>query len=161
LIYNQLPENNKHYNEFLDNIKRGRILDKRMKELLELMPKDCHPMDVLRSSVSFYGQLVNPPYENRKDMIPQEQLWCSQLIGAIPSIINYWYHYHHHNGIRIETKHDGKVSEHFLDLLHLDNKTKLNKNHYKTMDVGLILYAEHEFNASTFSARVTSSTCSD
>lgn len=57
--------------------------------------------------------------------------------------------------------HDGKVANHFLDLLHLEEKVNLTKLHYKTMDVSLILYAEHEFNASTFSARVTASTNSD
>jgi len=77
-------------------------------------------------------------------MIPTEQQWCTNLLGVVPSIINYWYHYHYFNKRKIDTNHTGKIANHFLDLLHQDTKNNLTPLHYKTMDVSLVLYAEHE-----------------
>ncbi len=123
-----------------------------LKDVLHLMPKETHPMDVLRTATSFLGTI-----EPETDFSEQEKI-ADRLLALFPGILCYWYQYHFN-----QRKIDGQSSErsiggHFLALLHGEAPTELVRD---MMNVSLILYAEHEFNASTFAARVTAATLSD
>ncbi|HLB57375.1 MAG TPA: 2-methylcitrate synthase [Gammaproteobacteria bacterium] len=123
-----------------------------LKSVLEIIPADTHPMDVLRTATSMLGTLEP---ESRQRI--QEDI-ADRLIACTPGILMYWYHFHK-NGKRINTQSDEPLlASHFLYLLHGKKPVELDT---QTMNVSLILYAEHEFNASTFAARVTASTLSD
>ena len=129
-----------------------RELPQQLKEVLERIPRTAHPMDVMRTGCSMLGNL-----EPEVDFDQQQEV-SDRLLAALPSIINYWYRYSH-DGERIDTDSDeDTVGGHFLRLLHGKTPSEL---HRRVMDVSLILYAEHEFNASTFTARVCASTLSD
>ena len=109
-------------------------------------------MDVLRTGCSVLGNL-----EQEEDFLNQTD-HADRMLSAFPSIINYWYQFSHH-GKRIDTEtDDDTIGGHFLHLLHGKKPSQLHK---QVMSVSLILYAEHEFNASTFAARVCASTLSD
>ena len=151
ILYGELPNETK-----LDTYKRKlkglRALPAALKEVLERIPRDSHPMDVMRTGCSMLGNL-----EPEGDFKRQHEV-SDRLIGALPSIINYWYRFSH-DGVRIETAtDDDSVAGHFLHMLLGKKPSEL---HQRVMDVSLILYAEHEFNASTFTARVCASTLSD
>lgn len=129
-----------------------RALPVELKDVLERIPASAHPMDVLRTGCSMLGNL-----EPEGDFSREREV-ADRLVGALPSIINYWYRFSH-DGKRIETEtDDASVAGHFLHMLHDESPTEM---HQRVMDVSLILYAEHEFNASTFTARVCASTLSD
>lgn len=129
-----------------------RGLPEALKDVLERIPKDAHPMDVLRTGSSMLGNL-----EMEADFSEQQQV-TERMLACFPSIICYWYRYSH-DGVRINVEtDDDSIGGHFLHLLHGE---KPNALHEKVMHVSLILYAEHEFNASTFTARVCASTLSD
>lgn len=129
-----------------------RALPTALKEVLERIPASTHPMDVMRTGCSMLGNL-----EPEEDFSQQYEV-ADRLVGALPSVINYWYRFSH-DGERIETETDDEtVAGHFLHMLHGKAPSDL---HRRVMDVSLILYAEHEFNASTFTARVCASTLSD
>ncbi|MFW2331089.1 MAG: bifunctional 2-methylcitrate synthase/citrate synthase [Nitrospinota bacterium] len=137
---------------YKNKLKGLRTLPDPLKVVLEQFPKTAHPMDVIRSGCSALGILE--PEEN----FSQQYDKTDRMLAIFPSIVNYWYHYSN-NGKRIETEtDDDTVGSHFLSLLHGRKPTELEE---KVMNVSLILYAEHEFNASTFSARLTASTLSD
>jgi 2-methylcitrate synthase len=123
-----------------------------LRSALELIPAEAHPMDVMRTGCSMLGVLeTEESFEEQRDVI-------DRLLACFPSIINYWYRFSH-EGVRIETAtDDDSIAGHFLHLLHGKKPSEL---HERVMDVSLILYAEHEFNASTFTARVCASTLSD
>lgn len=109
-------------------------------------------MDVMRTGCSMLGNI-----EPETDF-SQQQDAADRLLGAFPSIICYWYKFSH-EGVRIETEtDDDSIGGHFLHMLHGKKPSDL---HARVMDVSLILYAEHEFNASTFTGRVVASTLSD
>lgn len=133
-------------------LKSMRGLPDSLKEVLERIPASAHPMDVLRTGCSFLGNIEpEDGFENQQDI-------ADRLLAAFPSMITYWYRYSH-DGVRIETESDEDgIGAHFLKLLHGESPSDL---HARVMDVSLILYAEHEFNASTFTARVCASTLSD
>ncbi|KFZ36761.1 methylcitrate synthase [Shewanella mangrovi] len=137
---------------YKSQLKAMRGLPQALKEVLERIPASAHPMDVMRTGCSMLGNLEP---ENSFD----EQLHVAdRLLAAFPSIICYWYRFSH-DGVRIETEtDDDEIGAHFLHLLHGKAPSPL---HAKVMSVSLILYAEHEFNASTFTARVCASTLSD
>jgi 2-methylcitrate synthase len=123
-----------------------------LKEVLERIPASAHPMDVLRTGVSFLGNLeIENDFSEQKDA-------ADRLIAVLPGIVCYWYRYSH-DGVQVdlETGADS-IGGHFLQLLHDERPSAL---HEQVMHVSLILYAEHEFNASTFNARVCASTLSD
>ncbi len=123
-----------------------------LKSVLELIPKDAHPMDVLRTGVSMLGNLeTETDFDQGKDH-------ADRLIATLPGILCYWYRFSH-DGVRVdlETGED-TIAGQFLHLLHGQEPSDL---HRRVMQVSLILYAEHEFNASTFTARVCASTLSD
>ena len=123
-----------------------------LRSVLEQIPKDAHPMDVLRTGCSFLGNI-----EPELDFESQQDC-ADRLLAICPSIIAYWYRFSHDN-VRIDTDTgEVGVGAHFLHMLHDASPSELFA---RVMDVSLILYAEHEFNASTFTARVCASTLSD
>lgn len=133
-------------------LKGLRGLPQALKEVLERIPANTHPMDVMRTACSFLGNLE--PEVN----FGQQADMADRLLAVFPSIICYWYRFSH-DGVRIDTKtDDDSIGAHFLHLLHGKRPSEL---HERVMHVSLILYAEHEFNASTFTARVCASTLSD
>ena len=109
-------------------------------------------MDVMRTGCSMLGNLEpENGFEHQLEI-------ADRLLAALPSIINYWYRFSH-DGLRIDTETtDASIAGHFLHLLHGKAPSEMQQ---RVMDVSLILYAEHEFNASTFTARVCASTLSD
>ena len=123
-----------------------------LREVLERIPASAHPMDVMRTGCSMLGNL-----EPEGDFDNQQSV-ADRLLGALPSIINYWYRFSH-DGVRIDTDTgEDSIAGHFLATLRGESPSDLFR---RVMDVSLILYAEHEFNASTFTARVCASTLSD
>jgi 2-methylcitrate synthase len=133
-------------------LKGLRGLPKALKEVLERIPAAAHPMDVLRTGCSFLGNI-----EPEADF-SQQQDATDRMLAVFPSIICYWYRFSHDN-LRIDTEtDDDSIGAHFL---HMLRGGKPNALHERVMNVSLILYAEHEFNASTFTARVCASTLSD
>jgi 2-methylcitrate synthase len=151
LIHNNLPTSSEleAYQQKLISL---RNLPNALKIILEKIPVTAHPMDVLRTGCSFLGTL-------EPEVSPDEpQSIADRLIACVPSMLLYWYHFHQ-EGVQIQTQSDEKtVAGYFLHLLH---GKKPDAERRRAVDVSLILYAEHEFNASTFSARVTTSTESD
>jgi 2-methylcitrate synthase len=151
LAYGKLP-NQAELDGYIAKLKTLRGLPEALKTVLENIPADAHPMDVIRTGCSMLGNL-----EEEKDF--SEQLdKIDRMIAVFPSIICYWYRFSH-DGVRIETETDDEsVGAHFL---HMLRDEKPNELHEQVMNVSLILYAEHEFNASTFAGRVCASTLSD
>lgn len=137
---------------FISELNKLRSLPNVLMDVLEQIPANTHPMDVLRTGCSVLGNL-----EPEESFSQQEQI-AKRLLAVFPAMMLYWHHFHT-SGKRIETD-SGEVSlaAYFLHLLHGKSPDKLSE---KTVDVSLILYAEHEFNASTFAARVTAATLSD
>mmetsp|Transcript_32517 Transcript_32517/g.28535 ORF Transcript_32517/g.28535 Transcript_32517/m.28535 type:complete len:389 (+) Transcript_32517:33-1199(+) len=131
-----------------------------IRRILELTPKNCHPMDVLKTTCSVLGTL----YPEKDITDTQEMLDISdRLLAIFPSAIAYHYNYHF-NGIIIDTKALSKndsIANHFLRLLHSANPSLINDEMVRCIDVSMICYAEHGFAASTFASRVTTSTLSD
>ena len=151
ILYGALP-NQKQLSAYKTKLKGLRGLPKTLKDLLERIPKSTHPMDVMRTGCSILGNL-----EPEVDFSGQHDA-ADRLLATLPSIINYWYRYSH-DGKRIETETDeDSLAGHFLYMLLGKRPSELQQ---RVMDVSLILYAEHEFNASTFTARVCASTLSD
>ena len=133
-------------------LKGLRGLPDALKEVLERIPASAHPMDVMRTGCSMLGNLEpEGDFENQQSV-------ADRLLGTLPSIVNYWYRYSH-DGVRVETETDeDSLGGHFLATLTDGSPKPLFE---RVLDVSLILYAEHEFNASTFTARVCASTLSD
>ena len=133
-------------------LKGLRQLPPPLREVLERIPASAHPMDVMRTGCSMLGNL-----ETETDFSQQRDV-ADRLLAVLPSIITYWWRYAR-EGVRIDTDSDAdSIGGHFLQLLHGRAPSAL---HEQVMNVSLILYAEHEFNASTFTARVCASTLSD
>ena len=151
LLYGNLPTQSE-LDAYQTKLKILRGLPQPLKEVLERIPAAAHPMDVLRTGCSMLGNLeTEMSFDEENDQ-------ADRMLAAFPSIINYWYRFTHDN-VRIETEtDDDTIGGHFL---HLLKGEKPNELHTKVMNVSLILYAEHEFNASTFTARVCASTLSD
>lgn len=151
IFYGELP-NRQQLADYQRCLQSLRGLPAALKEVLERIPADSHPMDVMRTGCSMLGNL-----ETEKDFSQQQDV-ANRLLAAFPSIICYWYRFSH-DDVRIETEtDDATIGAHFLHLLHGKKPSAL---HEQVMNVSLILYAEHEFNASTFTARVCASTLSD
>ena len=126
-----------------------------LRSALELLPRASHPMDVLRTGVSVLGCL-EPEHPEHAPAAAREL--SDRLMACLPSMLCYWYHYSH-SGRRIEVEtDDDSIAAHFLHLLHGTPPSAL---WVRAMHTSLILYAEHEFNASTFTARVIAGTGSD
>ena len=151
LLHGKLP-NRAQLNAYVARIKANRGLTDELKSVLEMVPADAHPMDVLRTGVSFLGNI-----EPERDFSNQGNV-ADRLLACVPSILLYWHRFHT-DGQRIDTEtDDDSIAGHFLHMLHGKPPKEL---HRKCLDTTLILYAEHEFNASTFTARVITGTLSD
>jgi 2-methylcitrate synthase len=151
LLRGKLP-NRQELDAYKKKLQSLRGLPAALKTVLEQIPKDAHPMDVMRTGCSMLGNL-----ETEQDFSEQDDK-IDRMLAVFPSIITYWYRFAH-EGVRLETESDvDSIGGHFLELLHGKKPSEL---HEKVMNVSLILYAEHEFNASTFTARVCASTLSD
>ena len=126
-----------------------------VKRTLELLPAATHPMDVMRSGVSALGCVLPEAADHNH---PGARDIADRLMASLGSILLYWHHFAH-NGRRIEVEtDDDSIGGHFLHLLH---GTPARPSHVRAMHTSLILYAEHEFNASTFTARSIAGTGSD
>ncbi|UHJ58854.1 2-methylcitrate synthase [Vibrio furnissii] len=130
-----------------------RGLPQALKEVLERIPADAHPMDVMRTGCSMLGNL-----ETEHDF-SQQLAATERMLALLPAIICYWYRFSH-DGVRIDTEDTSEacIGGYFLKMLTDQAPSDLFK---QVMHCSLILYAEHEFNASTFTARVCASTLSD
>ncbi|MGI9224966.1 MAG: bifunctional 2-methylcitrate synthase/citrate synthase [Woeseiaceae bacterium] len=151
LLRGKLPTR-AEFDGFVEEIKAKRGLPDALKAVLEIVPADTHPMDVLRTGVSFLGNI-----EPEGDFSNQSAV-ADRLLACLPSILLYWHRFHT-DGVRIDTETgDDSLAGHFLHMLHDEEPKEL---HRKSLDTTLILYAEHEFNASTFAARVITGTLPD
>jgi 2-methylcitrate synthase len=154
LLYEKLPSRNElaAYKRKLQSL-RG--LPAALRSTLESLPASSHPMDVLRTGCSVLGCLMP---EKEEHSTGGARDIADRLIASFGSMLLYWYHYSH-NGLRIEVETDDEtVGGHFLALLH--GRTPL-ASWVRAMHTSLILYAEHEFNASTFTCRVIAGTAAD
>ena len=154
LIHEKLP-NLAELTAYKAKLKKLRGLPDALKRVLEQIPATAHPMDVVRTGVSALGTM-EPEVESHEIGAAREL--ADRLIACLPSILVYWYHFSH-SGKKIEVETaDDSVAAHFLHMLHGEVP---NAKWEKSMQISLILYAEHEFNASTFAARVIAGTGSD
>ena len=154
LIYGELPTQSQ-LSEYKNKLQQLRDLPEAVKSVLEQIPKNAHPMDVLRTGCSMLGT-IEQEAEDRN--IEQTRNIADRLISCFGSMLIYWYHFSH-NHKKIECTSDmDSIAGHFLYLLHGKPPSEL---HEKAMNTSLVLYAEHEFNASTFTSRVISGTLSD
>lgn len=151
LLYGKLP-NRAELDAYVVKLKTMRGLPDQVKQVLEMIPANSHPMDVLRSGVSILGNI-----EPEGDFENQHHV-ADRLLACLPSMLLYWHRFHT-DGKRIDVEtDDDSVAGHFLNMLHDKAPSEL---HRKSLDTTLILYAEHEFNASTFAARVITGTLTD
>jgi len=151
LQYGELPKRSE-LDAYHARLAKQRGLPQALLEPLEHLPASAHPMEVMRTGCSMLGVL-----EPERDFGQQDSA-IERMLGALPGIIGYWYHYSQF-GRRIDTHTDAdSLAGHFLTLLHQQTP---DPTHVKVMQASLILYAEHEFNASTFAARVAASTLTD
>ena len=152
LLYGKLP-NAAELSAYRERLKGMRDLPAGVKTALEQLPAHSHPMDVLRTGSSVLGCI-----EPETDPDEQQYEKADRLLACFPSMLLYWFHYTS-SGRRIDTvTDDDTIGGHFLHLLH---GRKAPEDWVRCMGVSLILYAEHEFNASTFTGRVITATLSD
>ncbi len=150
LIHGNLPTSTE-LADYKNKLRNLRQLPDELQAVLQLIPANAHPMDVMRTACSMLGTL-----EPERATDDQSQI-ADRLLACFPSILTYWYQFHRGNAINTATD-DETIAGHFLHLLHGKKADPLIE---RAVDVSLILYAEHEFNASTFAARVTAATLSD
>ena len=154
LIHEKLP-NPAELSEYKAKLKSLRGLPATLRAALEVLPGATHPMDVLRTGVSVLGCTL--PERDSHEVAGARQI-ADRLIASLGSMLTYWYHFSH-AGIRIEVEtDDDSIGGHFLHLLH---RRPPPASWVRAMHTSLILYAEHEFNASTFAARVIAGTGAD
>lgn len=151
ILKGKLP-NTQELAEYKSKLKGLRALPQALKEVLERIPASAHPMDVMRTGCSMLGNLET------EESFEQQQDTTDRILAIFPGLINYWYNYSHHGKRINELTEATSVAEQFLWTLHGQKPEAL---HVQVMQASLILYAEHEFNASTFTARVCASTLSD
>ncbi len=151
LLMGHLPDE-KQLTEYKADLKQRRSLPGALKIILEQIPANAHPMDVLRTACSALGTIEPETEENDQLQV------ADRLLACFPSMLMYWYQ-HHKNGHSIDTEiEEDSLAGYILHLLHGKAPNEMQR---RALDVSLILYAEHEFNASTFAARVTAATLSD
>lgn len=154
IIHEKLP-NRVELEAYKTKLRSYRDIPDAVKIVLEQLPKETHPMDVMRTGCSALG-CIEPESDARPKDKAQDIV--DRLIASFGSILLYWYHYTHNNKkIKLQSD-DDTIAEHFLHLLH---GKKPKASWVRAMHISLILYAEHEFNASTFAARVIAGTESD
>ena len=152
LLYGELPTR-PQVDAFRQRIISQRDLPDALKKMLEALPAASHPMDVMRTGCSMLGCL-EPENNPRQQQLPIAE----RLLGVFPSMVLYW-HQFHATGKRIDTRsNEPTIAGHFLHLLLGREPNDLQR---KALDTSFILYAEHEFNASTFTCREIASTASD
>ncbi|NHF73413.1 bifunctional 2-methylcitrate synthase/citrate synthase [Paracoccus xiamenensis] len=154
LVHGSLP-NKAQLAAYETKLARLRGLPTPVMAALEQLPAATHPMDVMRTGVSVLGCILPEAHDHNpagaRDIV-------DRLMASLGSMLLYWYHYSH-NGRRVDVEGDEtSIAEHFLRLLH---GKKPSADHVRAMQTSLILYAEHEFNASTFTARMVAGTGSD
>ncbi len=154
LIYGDLPTASE-LNRYRTRLKMMRGVPAQVKTVLEQIPVAAHPMDVLRTGVSVLGTV----WPEKEDHSPEAARYIAyRLLASEASMLMYWYHYAR-NGRRIEVEtDDDSLAGHFLHLLKGEKPSEM---HERALDISMILYAEHEFNASTFTSRVIAGTGSD
>ena len=152
LLKGKLP-NKEELQSYKQALMVFRGLPESLKLVLETIPADAHPMDVMRTGCSMLGNL-----DQEIDFSQQDEK-TDKLLAMLPAIICYWYRYSH-DGVRIDTANSSEdsIGGYFLEMLTDKSPSELHK---QVMHCSLVLYAEHEFNASTFTARVCASTLSD
>jgi 2-methylcitrate synthase len=154
LVHGKLP-NRAELAGYKTKLKSLRSIPASVKAVLEQLPASAHPMDVMRTAVSALGCAL-PEKDDHNH--PGARDIADRLMASLGSILLYWYHYAV-NGKRIDVETDDEsIGGHFLHLLH---GKKPSQSWVRAMHTSLILYAEHEFNASTFAARVIAGTGSD
>lgn len=154
LVHEKLPTRAELSN-YKRKLKALRGLPTNVKAALEWLPAAAHPMDVLRTGCSALGAVL-PEKEDHN--VQGARDIADRLMASFGSMLLYWYHWSH-NGRRIETEtDDDSIGAHFLHMLHGEEPSELWE---RAMHTSLILYAEHEFNASTFAGRVIAGTGSD
>jgi 2-methylcitrate synthase len=154
LIHGKLPSSTE-LTAYKRKLRSMRGLPISLKRVLEALPASVHPMDVLRTGCSAYGSILQESLDHNS---ADARHAADKLMACFGSMLLYWFHFSH-NGrrIRVETD-DDSIGGHFLHLLHGKKPSDL---WVRAMHTSLILYAEHEFNASTFTARVVAGTGSD
>ncbi|WP_024954685.1 bifunctional 2-methylcitrate synthase/citrate synthase [Sulfurospirillum arcachonense] len=154
IVHEKLP-NKTELTAYKTKLKSYRNLPDTVKIVLEQLPKSTHPMDVMRTGCSALGCIEPEDLKHQKD---KAQDIVDRLMASFGSMLLYWYHYTHNNKkIDLQTD-DDTIAAHFLHLLHGE---KPKESWVRAMHISLILYAEHEFNASTFTSRVIAGTNSD
>ena len=154
LIYEKLPTQ-AELDAYKSKLQGLRDLPSELKICLQQIPASAHPMDVLRTGCSILGTCL--PEKDIQDLDTARELG-DRLMASFGSMLLYWYHYSHHaKEIDLNTD-DDSIGGHFLHLLHGE---KPSQEWVRAMHISLILYAEHEFNASTFTSRVIAGTSSD
>ena len=153
LIHERLPTS-AELAAYREKLRSLRGLPEQVLDVLEAIPKSAHPMDVLRTGVSMLGCV-----EPERDQSPEHARDIADgLIASLPGMLLYWHHFTR-NGVRLDLESDtDSVAAHFLTLLHRRPPTE---SWVRAMHTSLVLYAEHELNASTFTARVIAGTGSD
>ena len=151
LLYGNLP-NQEEFNTYSAKLKKLRVLPSELKEVLENIPASAHPMDVMRTGCSMLGNL-EPEGE-----FTNQNSSADRILASMASIIVYWYKSSHED-IKVDLETDYEtIGGHFLFLL---TGKEPSEDEIRCLDTSLILYAEHGFNASTFTARTCASTLSD
>lgn len=151
LIHGKLP-NKSELESYVNKLISLRNIPEQLKTVLRLIPANTHPMDVLRTGCSMLGTL-----EPEHDFSEQYNA-ADRLLAIFPGILCYWYAFHNFGTEITGMSDEPTIGGHFLSMLHNKIPNKIDRD---MMNVSLILYAEHEFNASTFAARVTAATLSD
>ena len=151
LLHGTLPRK-AELDNFVSRLNQNRALPEDLLQTLRVIPASAHPMDVLRTGCSLLGGL------EPEISCDQQLAKAERLLACLPSMLLYWYRFSH-DGIQIDFESSQpSMAGYFLEKLHDRKPSEL---HIRAMDVSLILYAEHEFNASTFTARVCTATLSD
>ena len=151
LLYGTRPSRGE-LRDYQQKLRSLRGLPSALKTVLEQLPSDAHPMDVMRTGCSALGTLEQETTQHDQTAI------ANRLLALFPSMLLYWYQFHR-TGKKIDTDTAAPgIAGHFLELLHGKPSPDI---HVRALDVGLILYAEHEFNASTFTCRTVASTLAD
>ena len=154
LIHGKLP-NKAELAAYKAKLRSLRGLPAQLQTVLESLPAASHPMDVMRTAASTLGCILP---EKDDHNIPDARDIADRLMANLGSALLYWYHYSHNGRVIDVQTDDDSIGAHFLHLLH---GKKPNEDWVRAMHTSLILYAEHEFNASTFTCRVIAGTGSD
>lgn len=154
LIHGKLP-NKAELTAYKAKLRSLRGLPAQLQTVLESLPAASHPMDVMRTAASTLGCILP---EKDDHNLPDARDIADRLMANLGSALLYWYHYSHNGRVIDVQTDDDSIGAHFLHLLH---GKKPNEDWVRAMHTSLILYAEHEFNASTFACRVIAGTGSD